>query len=260
MPQAYHRPQSVEEALQLLSRQGLNTAIIAGGTQLNSHLSAPDASSVDEVVDLQATGLDQVTHNENGSSSELPSNRLTLGAMVRVQTIVDDEQAPPLLREMARREGPNTFRNAGTIGGVIVAADPQSELLAALLVFEADVTMHTTAGAHTMALGDFLDDVRGHLQSGILTGVALQTAGSTAHARVARTPEDDPIVAALARHKNGAALLALCGVAPTPILAGPDDIADLDPPADFRGSSEYRKEMARVLAKRVLNELQEIGD
>lgn len=256
MPQTYHRPDSIEEALQLLSRQGLNTAILAGGTQINPRLAA-----VDEIVDLQSTGLDQISSGDG---------RLTLGAMVRVQTIVDHEDTPPLLREMAQREGPNTFRNAGTIGGVIVTADPESELLAALLVFEADVTIHTAAGAHTMALSDFLFDVwkqlretavRGHLESGILTGVALQTAGPTAHDRVARTPQDSPIVAALARRKeDGAALLALCGVAPTPILAGPDDMPDLNPPADFRGSSQYRKKMARVLAKRVLNQLQEIGD
>lgn len=250
MPQTYHRPDSIEDALQLLSREGLNTAILAGGTQLN-----PNLSGIDEVVDLQSTGLDQVTHNED---------RLTLGATVRVQTIVDDHQAPPLLREMARREGPNTFRNAGTIGGAMIAASAESELLAALLVYEADVTIHTTAGAHTMPLADFLPDVSGHLQNGILTGVSLQTNGPTAHARVARTPADSPIVAALARRKPNAgslsgatALLALCGVAPTPILAGPDDIRDLDPPADFRGSSEYRKEMARVLTKRVLSELQD---
>lgn len=248
MPQTYHRPDSIEEALQLLSRQGLNSAVLAGGTQLNS-----DLSGVDEVVDLQSTGLDQITAGDE---------RLSLGAMVRVQTILDaaslTNDTPPLLREMARREGPNTFRNAGTIGGAIVTADPESELLAALLVFEADVTIHTTAGAHTMPLSDFLTDVRGHLESGILTGVSLQTAGPTAHARVARTPQDSPIVAALARRKpDGAALLALCGVAPTPILAGPGDISNLDPPADFRGSSQYRKKMAQVLARRVLSELQE---
>ncbi len=247
MPQTYHRPDSIKEALQLLAREGLNTAVLAGGTQLN-----PDLAGVDELVDLQSTGLDQITSGDQ---------RLTLGAMVRVQTILEHEDAPPLLRQMAQREGPNTFRNAGTIGGAIVTADPESELLAALLVFEADVTIHTGAGAHTMALGDFLTDVRGHLENGLLTGVALQTGGPTAHDRVARTPQDSPIVAALARRKDdGAALLALCGVAPTPILAGPDDIPTLDPPADFRGSSQYRKEMARVLAKRVLSELQEIGD
>ena len=243
--QSYHRPQKLEDALQLVSREGIDVAILAGGTQLN-----PRLEGVDEVVDLQAIGLDQVSHGEN---------RLSLGAMVRIQTIVEDEEAPPLLRVMANREGPNTFRNAGTIGGAIVAASPESELLAALLVYNAEVTIRTTAGGHTMPLADFLLDLVTHLRGGILTGVALETDGPAAHARVARTPQDSPIVAAIARAQaNGSALLALCGVAPTPILVGPGDLAALDPPADFRGSSAYRKEMARVLAKRVLKELQEI--
>ena len=243
-PQTYHRPRSIEDALELLSRQGLNTAILAGGTQLNTRL-----SGIDEVIDLQAVGLDQLSHGQN---------RLSLGAMVRLQTIVDDEEAPSLLRQMAHREGPNTFRHAGTIGGAIVAANAESELVAALLVYNAEVTIRSAGGGHTMSLADFYGDVAGHLRGAILTGVALETDGPTAHERVARTPQDSPIVAAVARlQSDGAALLALCGVAATPILAGPDDIDDLDPPADFRGSSQYRKEMARLLAKRVLKELQE---
>lgn len=246
-PHVYHRPHSLEDALQLVSREGRNTAILAGGTQLNANL-----AGIDEIVDLQAVGLDQVSHGDN---------RLSLGAMVRLQTIVDDEDAPPLLRVMARREGPNTFRHASTIGGSIVAANPESELLAALLVYNAEVTIRSAGSGHTMSLADFYSDVAGHLRGSILTGVALETEGPTAHARVARTPMDSPIVAAVARlQANGNALLALCGVAHTPILAGPDDITTLRPPADFRGSSDYRQEMARVLAKRVLSELQEIGD
>lgn len=249
MPQTYHRPTTLEDALELLSRQGVHTAVLAGGTRLNARLNLRELSPVpDELVDLQAIGLDEVSHGDN---------RLSLGAMVRIQTIVEDDGAPPLLRDMARREGPNTFRNAGTIGGAIVSANPESELLAALLIYDAEVTLRTTAGAHTMPLADFLADVRTHLHHAILTGVALETGGPTAHDRVARTPEDSPIVAAVARRQsNGSALLALCGVAATPILAGPGDIAALNPPADFRGSSAYRKEMARVLARRVLNELQ----
>ncbi len=248
-PLIYHRPDTLQDALQLLARKGVSAAVLAGGTRLN-----PDLADIEELVDLQAVGLDEVSHGEN---------RLSLGAMVRLQRIVDDEQAPPLLREMARREGPNTLRHAATIGGTIVAGDPESELVAALLVFNADVTIRNANGGHTMPLADFYEDVAGHLRGAILTGVALETDGATAHERVARTPQDKPIVAAVARYRpsgaqDGAtALLALCGVASRPILVGPEDIAALQPPADFRGSSEYRQEMARILAKRVLNELQD---
>ncbi len=80
--------------------------------------------------------------------------------------------------------------------------------------------------------------------------------GVTASDRVARTSADKPIVAVLGRKRpDGRTLLALCGVAATPILVEPDQLSSLNPPADFRGSSEYRREMAVLLAGRVLNTL-----
>ena len=244
MPQlkAYHRPETVADVLKLLYREDVRTKILAGGTHLVPNL----AADVDEVVDLQAAGLDQIKR-EGG--------RLILGATVRLQSIVADEALPPLLRETARRAGPNTFRNQETIGGVIVTAAAESEFLAALLVHRATVTVETREGTRTLPLAEFLADVAAELQGGLLTGVSVDTGGETAHARVARTPEDSPIVAALARHAGPDTYLALCGVGPTPLLVDRDELDTLEPPADFRGSSQYRKEMALVLVERVLKNI-----
>lgn len=243
---SYHRPTSVAEALQLLARRGVNTAVLAGGTYLTAHLD----ELVDEIVDLQAAGLDQV-RSEPG--------RLTLGAMVRLQTIVDEAQAPALVREAAHREGPNTLRNAATVGGLVIGADPESELLAALLVFEATVEVHPTAagGPRTLPLPEFLADVPAALGGGLVTAVSLRTGGRAASERVARTPADRPIVAAVARlDEAGQVRLALCGVAPTPVLVEPDRLeASLHPPGDFRGSGEYRRQMAIALTRRAVERL-----
>lgn len=241
--QAYHRPDSLEAALALLDRPQTRVAVIAGGTHIIPRLDR----DVDEIIDLQEVGLDQVQHGETA---------LTLGAMVRLQTIVDDDDAPSLLRETAHSAGPNTFRHQGTIGGAIVAAHPESELLAALLVFQARVTITSKSGERQISLSDFLAGASGALQGGLVTAVSLAKGGATARARVARTPADDPIVAAVARRDTeGNQYLALCGVAATPILADPDQLDKLTPPADFRGSSEYRKEMTKVLARRVIAEI-----
>ncbi|MCP4168479.1 MAG: hypothetical protein GY759_21655 [Chloroflexi bacterium] len=242
---SYHRPQSVGAAVELLARPGVTMAVIAGGTYVNAY----KPEEVDEVVDLQATGLDYARHD---------GERLTMGAMTRLQSIVDWEDTPELLRDTARREGANTFRNQATLGGVVVGADPESELLAALLVFEADVRVQNSGGARTVALSDFLADIAGSLAGGIITEISVATGGTTAADRVARTPADKPIVAAVARKKGGGQiLLALCGVANSPILIDPDQVASLNPPADFRGSSEYRREMAERLSGRVLNRLED---
>ena len=133
---AYHRPSSLEEALALLGRSEVRAVPIAGGTTLVA--SATDVFQ--EVVDLQAVGLDAIEGSTEG---------LRIGAMTRLQDIVDDERVPELLRAATQREGPNTFRNAGTLGGTIVEANWESELLAALLVLECELRIEAAGGARS---------------------------------------------------------------------------------------------------------------
>jgi CO/xanthine dehydrogenase FAD-binding subunit len=222
MPQlkAYHRPANIAEALRLLAQPGVRTAVLGGGTYVVPHL----GDGVDEVVDLQAVGLTGVSYS---------GDQLTLGAMVRLQT------------------------HAATLGGVVVGADRESELLAALLVFAAEVHLQSLRGSKHLALADFLLDVPAALDGGIVTAISLLTSGTTASDRVARTPEDRPIVAAVARRDPAGQLrLALCGVAQTPVLVDPDNVkASINPPGDFRGSSAYRRQMAATLAQRVIHEV-----
>lgn len=239
---AYHRPQTIAEALQLLTRDGVRSALVAGGTSL---VPALDEREIEEVIDLQALGLDSI---------ETGDERLILGALLAVQTLVDDERVPPLVQEGAFREGPNTFRHQATLGGVIAAAHRESELLAALLVHDAALTVETVSGTQTLSLADFLAQT--DRQPGIITAVTIATGGKTGHARVARTPLDTAIVAAHARRDNDGTLrLALTGVGTTPSLVAPGAIDTLAPPGDFRGSSEYRQEMATILARRALAQL-----
>ena len=244
---AYHRPTNVDEVLQLLARPGVRTAIAAGGTYIVPHL--PDA--IDEVVDLQAIpALTEMTYTGQG---------LVLGAMVRLQTLVEDGRAPALLRDSARREGPLTLRQAATIGGIVCAPDRDSELLAALLVGDAEVKVQTAAGVKNVPLAIFLRDIPAVLNGGgLVTAVSVRVLGKTASARVARTPADRSIVAALARQgSNGKVRLALCGVNSVPILVDPHNVkAAVHPPHDFRGSSEYRRQMAATLAERVLKQVE----
>jgi CO/xanthine dehydrogenase FAD-binding subunit len=92
----------------------------------------------------------------------------------------------------------------------------------------------------------------------LVTAVAFQTGGRGAAERVARTPADDPIVAAVARvGDDGEVRLALCGVGNRPVLLFPSDLDTLAPPGDFRGSAAYRREMAALLTRRVLAALEE---
>jgi CO/xanthine dehydrogenase FAD-binding subunit len=214
---------------------------MAGGTVINGS----DVDLDTEIIDLQ-TACDDSIEGLDG--------RAVIGAMTRLQSLVDHAGVPPLLRDLAKREGPNTLRNVATVGGTIAAADPESELLAGLLVHEASLTIARQTGTLDMALADLVADLS-LLREGIITSISVAGGGVTASARTGRTPADTSIVAAMGRKVDGRLLLALTGVASTPVLVAPNGIGALDPPADFRGSSEYRRNLAEILTRRVLGQL-----
>jgi CO/xanthine dehydrogenase FAD-binding subunit len=139
----------------------------------------------------------------------------------------------------------------------VAAADPESELLAGFLAFGATVTVARAADTESIPLGDLLAD-RSRLDSGIITSVTVDAGGDATAERTGRTPADRPIVMAVARRgEDGSLRLALTGVGDTPTLVEMDALDDLQPPADFRGSTEYRQELAGVLARRVMTRLGE---
>ncbi|MDJ0923655.1 MAG: FAD binding domain-containing protein [Acidimicrobiia bacterium] len=237
----YHRPGTLEEALALLTRDGQKTVVIGGGTGVSASELPPGT----EVVDLQAAAE---------SAIDAQDGRVVYGSMARLQELVDHPASPPLLVETALREGPNTLRNAATVGGTTARAHPDSELVAALLVHDAVINVALGGGARELPLADLLRD-RSPLDQGIITSVSIERSGETASARTGRTPADASIVAAVGRVVTDGIRLALTGVAAHPILAAPGDLDQLDPPGDFRGSSAYRKALAGVLAKRVVDRL-----
>lgn len=233
---SYHRPESMEEALRLLVQKGRSAAILAGGTALVPKLN----DDISDVVDLQSLQLEQIEHTVD---------RVTVGAMTRLQRIVDDEGIPGVVRRAAKNDGPNTLRNAATVGGSLIANDWESEFCAALLAFEAIVTVTTAGELCEIALEEFKAS---NFPDGIVTRISFASSGKAAHERVSRTPGDKPIVAVIGRRATGGGIrLAFCGVAAKPVLLASDDLPHLMPPGDFRGSPEYRRAMAIVLAERV---------
>ncbi len=232
----YHRPSSIDEAVELLATPGRRP--LGGGTKLR-HRSGGDAV---EVVDLQGLRLDSVTATDT---------TMTVGAMTRLQALADHDDTPALVADAARDELPGTLRALATVGGTIDAADRDSVLVASLLAHRAEVTF---ADGRTLPIDDVLWTRPG--ADLLIVSVTISTAGEGAIATTARTPADVPIVAAVGLRTDDGVRLALTGVADVPVLVDPTDVtAGLDPHSDFRGSAEYRLHLATTLAGRVLGEL-----
>lgn len=234
--QAIYRPKTMAEAFDTLARTDQLLLPLAGGTWLIGQLETRALTGIDGVVDLRLLGLNRITMDDA---------RLTIGAMTTLTEIMEHPVAGALadglLRRTAQGEGPVTLRNAATIGGVVAVAAPDSEFYAALLALGATVTLCDGTRSTSVPLAELTNIV------GLVTEVRLPvTEARGGLARVARTPSDRPIVAAVAVRRAGVDRVALCGVAAKPVLVG----AELNPPDDFRGSAGYRLAMVDVLVAR----------
>ncbi len=233
---AYHRPERLPEALALMAEP--HRVVLAGGTVLN----ADREPSALEAVDLQALGLDGI---------QTEGDRLRLGATATLDAVRRSDLVPPTLAAVARAEAPSTLRTLATIGGTVASVDGESLLLAALLAHDAVVE---TNGTDTRPIAEVL--AAGVGRGVIITAVTIDPSGDAATATTGRTPADVPIVGAYGRRAGDDIVVALTGVADQPVLvdaAAPTE--GLAPPADFRGTSEYRLELAEVLTRRVVREL-----
>lgn len=243
---AYHRPQTLDEALALLTQP--NTVPLGGGTLL----SKPTTDSV-SVVDLQALGLDSLRVN---------GNELTIGATCALQSLLEAEHCPDPLKTAIKLEAPINIRNSATVAGTLVASDGRSTFVTMLLAMDVKVTISVSSEQSTVvSAGEFLL-TRPH---GLITQIAFPLNIKTAFEFVSRTPSDKPIVcAALAQWNSGRTRLTLGGYGKSPLLAMDGTEADGIQEAarnayyeadDEWASAEYRMDVAATLARRALESL-----
>lgn len=228
----YHRPGSLREAVDLLAQP--HHVPLAGGTHLNADRSRSELIG----VDLQSLGLDSIS---------IEGSTATIGAMVRLSE-VEREFEGDLLSVAARRELPSALRTLGTVGGSVAVSGGENLIVAALLASSA--TLEFESGSRC-DLVDYLAD-----PSGLITSVHVDTSGPWALEQTGRTPMDTPIVAAMGRTSNDGFIIALTGVSTVPIVVTSiEEVEQIIPPGDFRGSSEYRHHLAVKLSERVIGAL-----
>jgi CO/xanthine dehydrogenase FAD-binding subunit len=243
---AYHRPQTLDEALTLLAQP--NTLPLGGGTLL-SH------GTVDSVqaVDLQLLGLNFLT--KKGSELEI-------GATLTLQALLESEHCPAALKSALKLEAPLNIRNSATVAGTLVTCDGRSTFATVLLALDTKIiVINPQKTEKTLNIGDLLP-LREQVYGRLITKIVIPTNAKLAFEYVARTPSDKPIVcAALARWNSGRTRLAVGGYGKSPMLAmdgteseGVETAARnaFHEATDEYASAEYRMDVAATLAKRCL--------
>jgi carbon-monoxide dehydrogenase medium subunit len=275
----YHRPSTVQEAVALLEQSGGDAKVLAGGHSLlpllKLRLAEPSA-----LIDIgRLPGMTGI----QSQGGELVIGSLTTHATIASSDAV--KQAAPLLAEAANVIGDQQVRNRGTIGGSLAHADPAGDFPAVILALEAQIKAVGPGGERTISATDFFVDMLTSAlgESEILTEIrvpALPGGTGTAYLKMDHPASHYALCGVAAIVQLGGsgtveqARVGVTGVGPKAYRAtGVEDAlrgqsasaesveqaaqhaADgVDALGDIHASSEYRSHLARVFAKRALNE------
>ena len=271
----YHRPSSVQEAVQILS-DNPDAKVLAGGHSLipvmKLRLATPSA-----LVDIGRIEALQGISRANGS--------LRIGACVTYNEIASSDvvqDAAPLLAEAAGQIGDRQVRYRGTIGGNLSHADPASDLPAAALALGATLHVAGPSGSRSVSASEFFVDLMmTALQADeILTGVEISAASAgtgSAYVKFEHPASGYALCGAAAVVTRGAggsctgASLCFNGVSATAVdaaavasnLVGSDlsdgaiesavsNLSIPDAAGDMFASAGYRQELAKAVGAQAL--------
>ncbi len=274
-PFDYHDPTTLSEAIALLVQLGDGVKVLAGGQSLvpmmNFRLVRPS-----HLVDLNRVGELSYLQVQNGE--------LRIGAMTRQRELERSSAVAkdwPLLREAAGYIAHVQVRNRGTVGGSLAHAYPSAELPVVMTALEAKFVLRSQHGERTLRAKEFFIT---HMTTALepnelLVEVRVPPMSPRAgwdFQEVSRRYGDFALVgvAALVTLDRGGLIqeTRLVFTGPVPVRSAkaeefsvgkrPNDALfremaglatkGLDQDTDIHASAEYRREVAGVLAQRVL--------
>ena len=270
----YDVAESVDHAIELVAEGGGDTKLLAGGQSLIPALKLRIARPA-KLVDLGR--LAELAYVRDGGT------HVAIGALTRHAAVATDSlltEHCPIVARTAGQIGDPQVRSRGTIGGTLAHGDPASDLPAVMLALDGELVARGKGGERVIRATDFFTGV---FETALEADEVLVEArvpklsGSTgwAYIKAHRRAQDWATVgvAALVHRDNGSlagASIALVNMGATPLrakaaedaLASGSSVADAaalvtegaEPPADHAGSSEYRAHLARVVARRALEQ------
>ena len=257
----YHRPTSVEDAIQLFST-ARDAKFISGGQTLlptmKQRLAAPS-----DVIDLR--------HIAALAGISLADGQLSIGAAVthaEVAASTEIKQAIPALAELAAHIGDPHVRHMGTLGGSVANNDPAADYPAAVVALEA--TIHTNT--RILSASDFFTGMfETALQDGeLITRISFKVPQNAAYAKFANPASRYAMAGVfVARHADNSIRVAVTGAGSDGVFRhhgfesalsndwSVDAISGISVDAsqmlsDIHGSSAYRANLVKVMAKRAV--------
>lgn len=273
---SYHRPDSVDKAVALLTELGEEARPIAGGHSLIPMMKLRLAQP-EHLIDLSQIGALKSIRQEGDT--------IVIGAMVsQHDLIVSDLIADKLgiLIETAKLIADPQVRYVGTLGGNVANGDPGNDMPAVMQCLGATYTLVGPNGSRSVAARDFYEAAYFTLlePGEILTEVRIPVPAAGhgfAYEKLKRKVGDyATAAAAIVLTMSGGnctfASIALTNVGDTPLFASDAaaslvgtslDKASVDaavaaaeaitqPASDGRGPAEYRTKMAGVMLRRAI--------
>ena len=268
----YEVAESADHAVQLLGQGGEDAKLLAGGHSLlplmKLRLAYPSV-----LIDIgRLKDLSYV--REDGNS-------LAIGALTSYSELERNElllRECPIVAHAAGEVGDPQVRHRGTIGGSAAHGDPASDVPSVLVALDAEIVIHGSGGDRTVPATDFFKglfevDLSPQEMVTELRVPKLAGAGWSYQKFHHRAQDWATVgVAAVVRRSNGGieAAIGLTSMGERPLrasaveqaLASGTDLAaaaqeadqGTNPVSDPLGSSEYRREMAKVFTRRALEE------
>lgn len=287
-PFDYYKPETFEEAFELLTLPDKVVFPLAGATDLIP-MTRDENWQPDVVVDIKALPrLRALEEVESGLCDALGVGTcLYVGAAVRMNELVRSalvHRSWGLLAQGAASMGNEQVRNRATVGGNLCTASPAADTAPALLTLEALALIRGPKGERSEPIADLFQGPRKTLlrKGELLVGLLIPPppAGSAAtYIKLSRRKAADLSivgVACMASPHNGGYRwrMAMGAVAPTPVRV-PDAEAILNaghssdeiekatvcafneccPIDDIRSSAKYRRAMVVRISRRAIEEV-----
>ena len=279
----FHHPSSLAEALELLDRHGDDARLMAGGTALVLQMKQRFAQP-SHVVGLRALA----STDGLGTLAEADGT-VKIGGLCTLRQMEDSpllRERLPLLSDTVSQVATRRIRSMATIGGALVNGDPNQDPPPTLIALGASVELTSSTGGRTcpveeLSVDYYETDVRpGEVLTAVQVPVPAQDTCGAYLKFLPRTADDYATVsvaAVVSRSPDGTCRgvrIALGAAGSTPIRAraaedmllgqeladdairaAADTVPDaVDPLEDFRGSADYKREMAGVFVRRALTQ------